>query len=168
MRATGSSRPAVVSPSLSSLLLMEKVHASVFILLWTHFLTGTNRAAVNAVSLAMAARASTSSQVDGLCSTLRTSQVCHSGFPTCRSQESDPSSISSRKKFESLDDRPNLVWPTAQPCSRFDQVRYASYAFPPHPPSPRREHVFTRVAGTSSAGVVRATAVSDSGTSRTR
>ena len=35
-------------------------------------------AAVSAVSLAMAARASTSSRVDGLCSTLKTSRVCRS------------------------------------------------------------------------------------------
>ena len=87
-------------------------------LLQTHFLTAQivyAWAVANTVSLAMAARASTSSRADGLYSTLKTI------------------------------DCPNLRRPPAHPCGRFERVRHASCAFPSTPSlAPARTRIYPR------------------------
>ena len=151
---------------------MAKVHVPLSILLWSHFLTGTNSLCRGQwrtwSAMTMAARASTSSRVDGRCSTLKTSRVCRSRFSTCRSQAFETPSISSRKN--NLNDWKVVQTSTSPQHSLAVDLNGCAMRLvpsPPDPPLPRREHAFTRVTDTFSSGVVRAIAVSASGTSGT-
>ena len=94
-------------------------------------------AVVNAVSLAMAAQASTSSQVDGLCSTLKTSRVCHSRFSFLDTKMPDARCPTFLRLalLKNMNDR-KIVQISAGHSIALQSirtVRYASCAFPSTP-----------------------------------